>query len=165
MELRGSILTTVKIGTIAMQLIRDLLTTAEQELFKLRSDDQLVKAAKLLSGATRHMVVICDEDEKMAGIVTRADIVRRMGHCEGGSCLTSCADVMTKDVQYCKADDALDSVWNRMRSGPIQCMPIVGEHHAPIGLLSARLVLEELMKKTEHQDKLLIEYVMGIGYR
>jgi hypothetical protein len=44
-------------------------------------------------------------------------------------------------------------------------IPIIDHERRPLGTLSARDVLQILLGETEHEEYLLRDYVMGIGYR
>ena len=43
--------------------------------------------------------------------------------------------------------------------------PVVGDRHKPIGVLTVNDALQALLKEVEHEEELLREYVMCVGYR
>jgi CBS domain-containing protein len=52
-----------------------------------------------------------------------------------------------------------------MKEGNLKNLPITNEDGRPIGVLSARNVLHELLDEAEDEEALLRDYVMGVGYR
>lgn len=148
-----------------MAFISDLNETTFAQLIVLPTSARLVEAAKILADTARQMIVIENEEKQMAGVVTRADVVRMISSCSGSSCSTACAHVMTTKVHACKPTHELHAVWEIMRQKRLQSMPIVDDGNYPVGLVLARNVLEKLLTETEHEDQLMKDYVMGIGYR
>jgi len=101
----------------------------------------------------------------MVGVVSKTDIVSRIGECQGRACATMVATVMVRDVVYCRPDDSLQDVWNRMNANGLLNFPVVDERNRPLGVLNAGDLLHALLGKAEHEESLLRDYVMGIGYR
>jgi CBS-domain-containing membrane protein len=145
--------------------IDSLLTKVRGRLLVIGDDRQLTEAASLLSDDTRHMVVVCDGNGTMAGVITRTDVVRQIRHCQGCACTTACTDVMTRNVVSCKMNDWLHEVWSTMKEKGLQCVPVVDPERKPVGLLFARDALEMLLSEVEYEEGLLKDYVMCVGYR
>jgi CBS domain-containing protein len=101
----------------------------------------------------------------MVGVVTKTDIVRRISSCHGSGCATAVATVMTRDVTSCRPDDLLQNIWSIMKERSLLHIPIVGQDFKPLGVINARDALFELLGEVEHEESLLRDYVMGIGYR
>ena len=72
---------------------------------------------------------------------------------------------MTADVCSCVKGDTLDVVWSKIRARGFKWVPVIDDMHRPIGLLTARDVLEKLLMDKDREESLLKDYVMGIGYR
>jgi CBS domain-containing protein len=73
--------------------------------------------------------------------------------------------MMTKDVTFCRPGDLLQDVWSIMKDRSLLHIPIVGEDFKPLGVINARDALLALLEGAEHEESLLRDYVMGIGYR
>jgi CBS domain-containing protein len=52
-----------------------------------------------------------------------------------------------------------------MKERSLLHIPIVGQDFKPLGVINARNVLFALLGEVEHEESLLRDYVMGIGYR
>src|SRR5215470_6939097 len=73
--------------------------------------------------------------------------------------------IMTRDVAHCRPGDPLSDVWRIMKERGFQRVPIVSGMGAPIGVVYSRDVLQGLLNEVEIEDKFLLEYISGVGYR
>jgi predicted transcriptional regulator len=73
--------------------------------------------------------------------------------------------IMTRDVAHCRPSDPLTDVWSIMKERGFQRVPIVSGMGTPIGVVYTRDVLQGLLREAEVEDKLLLEYISGVGYR
>ncbi|WP_416352228.1 CBS domain-containing protein [Variovorax sp. LG9.2] len=69
----------------------------------VRADVPLRDVARLLSSTQISLVVICDQQGVMVGVVRKSDIVRRMGHYMGRTCTDTADVIMTRQVTSCRA--------------------------------------------------------------
>lgn len=148
-----------------MSRIQDILSVASQRLVTIPMAATVVTAAKLLSERKAGLVVVCSPEGRMQGVVSKSDVVRQISHCQGCSCTTVVADVMSRDVVACTPDQALYDVWLLMKDRRLKQVPVADASRVPLGLLYASEALEVLMKEVEQQELMLRDYVMGIGYR
>ena len=147
-----------------MALIHQLLPQARARLVTISDVMLLIDAARSLRSGT-DIVVVCDAVGSLAGVITKTDIVRRISQCEGASCRTAAALVMTRSVVTCIAESQLHDVWSVMNQRELKNIPVTDAQNRPIGILNARDALQELLKESEDEEALLRDYVMGIGYR
>ncbi|KTD62371.1 CBS domain-containing protein [Legionella shakespearei] len=145
--------------------VEEIVPVAQKRLITIRDDAPLLEAAKFLDGRHINLVVICDKDGAMVGIITRTDVVRMMAVCQGCGCTVSVATMMTKDVICCRPTDLLRDVWTTMKEQNLLHVPIVDENFKPLGVINARDALLVLMEKAEFESSLLRDYVMNVGYR
>lgn len=145
--------------------IEMLLPMARKRLVTINFKSPLTVAAERLGRDDTNLIVVCDGDDAMVGIVSKTDIVARIGQCSGHACTTMVAAVMTQDVVSCGPDDEVRSVWSRMKEKGHLSVPIVDQDGHPLGMLHVRDVLQSLLVDVEREEDLLREYVMGIGYR
>lgn len=72
-------------------------------------------------------VIVVDADNKVEGVVTERDILRRLVNQGRDSATTKLADIMTRDVRCAKADDDMLD-WLRMMSNErFRRLPVVDE--------------------------------------
>lgn len=148
-----------------MLQVQRLLPTARNRLVVLSSHALLIDAAKLLNGPDINLVVVCDDADKMAGVITKTDIVGRISQCTGCSCTMTASTVMTTDVAFCRPGDWLNDVWATIKVRGLKNVPVVDQESKPLGVLNAKDVLQSLLQDVEYEEGLLRDYVMNVGYR
>ena len=72
---------------------------------------------------------------------------------------------MVKPVISCRLEDPLQRVWAIMNSRYLRSVPILDDDGRPHGVLYARDVARALLDETTHEELLLRDYVMGVGYQ
>ena len=145
-------------------LVDQLLTEARKRLRTIGTEALLTDAAKALSAQHAELVVVCDSDGKVVGVITKADVVRRITHCQGAACRATAAAAMTQEVVSCRPDDHLTDVWSRMKQHSLRHIPVVDADSRPIGVINARDALHALLTNTAHEVELLRDFVMSVGY-
>lgn len=141
-----------------------ILDAARRRLVTIRYDARLPEVAQLLAAQNANLLVVCDHSGLMAGVVTKTDIVRRIGQCHGHTCTLSGAVVMTRDVFCCRSEDMLEDVWAVMKLAGFREVPVVDQRGKAIGIVAARDVLHALFERLGYEEDLLRDYVMGNGY-
>lgn len=146
--------------------VREILSAARQRLARIGMDATLAEVATLLSVKHTNLVVVCDSEERMIGVITDSDIVRYFAHCRRHDhpwdlCATT---IMTHDVISCRPEDQLHEVWATMRSDSLRHIPVIGADQKPIGILYARDALKSLLKEVHHEEDILRDYILGTGF-
>lgn len=144
--------------------IRTLLPTVRRRLHAIDITATLLQAARLLEGE-RDMLVVCHADGRMAGVLTKTDVVRRTGRCCGANCTAPVIEAMTHEVAAVTADDRLQDVWGVMKARGFKNIPVLDPDGRPLGVLNARDALQGLLQEVREEENLLYEYAMSIGYR
>ncbi len=144
--------------------VERMLPAARKRLVTVSDDAPLVSAAKLLRDLHTDLVVVCNSDELLAGVITKTDVVRQISDCQGAGCATATSIVMTRAVVLCHPSDSLHNVWSIMKERGLKNIPVVDHASRPIGVLNARDALEGLLEEVEHEEVLLRDYVMCVGY-
>ncbi|BCP52792.1 hypothetical protein K32_14090 [Kaistia sp. 32K] len=147
-----------------MAFVEELKDSARDRLVSVPEDAPLVEAARRLHAGT-DIVVVCAPSGTLAGILTKTDLV---GFFVAATRLDEPvreALVARSQVVTCRLDDELHAVWRLMQSRDLKNIPIVDQADRPIGILNARDALNALLLDTEIEERLLRDYVMGLGYR
>lgn len=145
-------------------VIEKFLPTARQRLCCIEAGATLLQAARLLE-RDNDMLVVCNSDGRMAGVLTKSDAVRQIGICTGASCTSPVIDAMTRDVTTAMANGQLRDVWDVMKARGLKNIPVIDADRKPLGVLNARDVLQNLWQEVQHEEDLLFNYVMNVGYR
>lgn len=144
--------------------VESILPAARMRLVTVKDSAQLTQAAAQLGRDDINLIVVCNDSGAMTGVVSKTDIVSRISVCEGCGCTEMVANVMTRDVVCCHPGDPLHKVWSLIKEKGVLQVPVVDQDRHPIGVLAVRDALQALLKETEYEEKLLRDYVMGIGY-
>jgi CBS domain-containing protein len=146
-------------------LVSSIEAIACSRMATIARDAMLIDVAKLLTQTQIDLVVVCNPDSSMVGVITKSDVVRQIGHCAGGACQTAAADVMTQQVTFCRASDRLADVLLTMQTQGLVHLPVIDGDRKPVGVVNARDALRLLMMEGQYEESLLRNYVMGIGYQ
>jgi CBS domain-containing protein len=145
-------------------LVSQLLSEARKRLITIGAEALLVDAARSLSGAHSGLVIVCNSDGKVIGVITKADVVRRVTHCDGAGCRVAAAAAMTRELISCRPDEPLSDVWNRMKQHSLRHIPVIDDRSRPVGVVDARDALQALLTSAANEVELLRDYVMSVGY-
>jgi len=109
------------------------------------------------------LVVVCHQSGQAAGVLTKSDLVRHLAHPDGRE--TTVARLMSRPIVSCTLDDDLHSVWQTMAAQGLQNVPVLGADGKPLGILDIRDAMKALFEQEECQERLLTNYIAGIGYQ
>ena len=91
------------------KLVSSIDAVARSRLVTINLEASLVDVAKRLSDTQIALVVVCNSDGAMVGVITETDIVGQVGRCGAGACTTAAVDVMIRNVSYCRPTDSMYS--------------------------------------------------------
>ena len=150
---------------VAPLLVADVEAVARSRRLTVSVDALLVEVAALLSGAQISVVIVCDAAGAALGIITETTLVRRLGLGQADFFTTRAGAVMTPEFTACAPEDMLSDVLAMMHTrGLIHVLLLDADRHA-LGVLNARDGLRALLAAGNHEEALLRNYVMGIGYQ
>ena len=144
--------------------VERILPAGRKRLITIRDEAPLMDAAKLLREPDADLVVVCNADERMVGVISKTDVVRQISQWRESEYATAASTVMTRTVVSFRPDDLLHDVWTMMKDRRLKNVPVLDQDSRPIGVLNARDVLEALLEEVEHEEMLLRDYVMSIGH-
>lgn len=124
----------------------------------------LLEAAQQLSKTHIGLVLVCAPDGSLAGVISKSDVVRQIGHCLGSACQTLASELMTTDVISCQPTDLLSDVLALMQKHGLVHVPVLGPDQRPLGVVNARDALRALVDEGQFEQSQLFNYVMGVGY-
>ena len=138
---------------------------ARSRLLTVSADTLLVEVAALLSSAEISVVVVCDTAGAPLGIITETVLVKHLGLGQGDFFSTRAADVMSLEFADCAPDDLLSDVLAMMHTRGIIHVLLVDPSKILLGVINARDGLRALLAAGNHEEALLRNYVMGVGYQ
>jgi CBS domain-containing protein len=151
--------------TVAPLLVSGIESVARSRLQVVFGGSLLVDVAALLSSAQISVVVVCDAEGAAMGVITETVLVARLGLGQADFFTTRASDVMTRDFTVCAPEDLLSEVLAMMHTHGLIHVLLVDIGRKPLGVLNARDGLRALLSAGNHEEALLRNYVMGIGYQ
>jgi CBS domain-containing protein len=126
-------------------------------------DATLRTVAILLSNHGIGLVIVCHGNGEAAGVLSKSDLVRHLA--DSGSAETPAATLMSRPIVSCGPDDDVHSVWQIMAARSLQNLPVLGSNAIPLGILDIRDAMKALLEQEEFEERLLTNYISGIGYQ
>ena len=128
-----------------MNTVEDVLMTKGSNMIVSPPEATVLEAVRLMSEANVGSVVI-RQDNRVAGLFTERDLLRRVVAAAKDPAVTCLCDVMSAPVQTCRLGDDLKDCARRMSEMRIRHLVVV-EQDALVGLISLRDI------PTQRQDK------------
>jgi CBS domain-containing protein len=144
-------------------LVEALRPMTSARLMVIAVDATLRTAASALSNPHIGILIVCDENRKAAGVVSKSDLVRHLSNV--GVAKSPVAVLMSRNVSSCRLKDDLYDTWQKMAAQSLQNMPVLSTDSRPLGVLDIRDALMVLFEQEEQQERLLINYIAGVGYQ
>ena len=148
-----------------MTLVLHILEAARKRLAVLSREASLFEAAEILANRNTPLAVVCDNDGVAAGVITRSDVVRVLATSRVDACGLKADAIMAATMLSCRLDDPLQQLWAIMNSRYLRSIPILDDDGRPLGVVYARDVASALLDEVNHEEVLLRDYVMGVGYQ
>ena len=121
--------------------IRGLMTT---DLFSVSESASVSEAIDLMYAQNIGAVLIVDKDLKLKGIFTERDLVQKVANSRAYTSEASITSVMTPDPTTEKSSASIAAVLFKMQAGWFRHVPIVDEDNRPIGIVSAKDMIERI---------------------
>jgi CBS domain-containing protein len=140
--------------------IQDVLRAKGEQVFTIRPD---ATVSELLSALAEHNVgalLVCNEDDSVAGIVSERDVVRRLDDRGTAVLHAPVSSIMTTSVTTCSEQDAVDELMRLMTDQRIRHVPVLRDGRL-VGVISIGDVVKHRIGELEHERENLIGYIAG----
>lgn len=84
-----------------------ILPRARERLVTIDGAAPVKDAAALMAKPHTDLVVVCDQEGGMVGVLTKTDIVGQITRCIGSGCTARVDAIMTRDVVSCQPGELL----------------------------------------------------------
>ena len=138
--------------------INDVLhAKASHEVVTIRPDATVRELVSLLAEHNVGALVVSDDGERVSGIVSERDVVRRL-HADAAVLDRLVSDIMTSDVRTCAGGDALTDLMQTMTEHRIRHVPVVADGRLT-GIISIGDVVKNRIGELEFERDQLDSYV------
>jgi CBS domain-containing protein len=150
---------------VIMVLVHHILDAAQGRLAVLGRQASVADVASILANPATPLVVVCDENGIAVGVISRTDIVKVIAGARVDAFNTNAGEMMSGSILSCHVDQTLQRVWEIMSARAFRCAPILDNDGRPQGVVHARDLASALLDEVTHEEELLRDYVLGIGYQ
>ena len=139
-------------------LVSQILKQKGDAVFTASPTDTVAAAAALLHARRVGAMVVLDQDQDVAGIVSERDIVRVVAEkgADGLKCAVS--ECMTKDVVFAEPQETVDSLMERMTDRRIRHLPVCKDGRL-VGIVSIGDLVKVKIAETVAEAEGLKAYI------
>jgi CBS domain-containing protein len=138
--------------------IKDVIhAKGSQAVVTIGPDASVRELVALLAEHNVGALVVSEDGERVAGIVSERDVVRRL-HDDDGVLDTAVSSIMTADVHTCAAEDALTDLMQAMTEHRVRHVPVVADGRLT-GIISIGDVVKNRIGELEFERDQLDSYV------
>ena len=130
---------------------------ASQQVVTIGPDATVRELIALLAEHNVCALVVSDDGERVAGIVSERDVVRRL-HADATVLDTPVSSIMTVDVRTCAREDSLTDLMQTMTEHRIRHVPVVADGRLT-GIISIGDVVKNRIGELEFERDQLDSYV------
>jgi len=140
--------------------VRDLVRQKGSRVYSVAPDANILQALKLMAEKNIGAVLVM-QSEKVIGILSERDCVRKLDLVGKTSLGTRVEEIMTSDVLYVEASQSLDECMAVMIDKNIRHLPVY-ENGRLLGVISVRDVLKEVVDYQKFIITQLEHYISGV---
>lgn len=139
--------------------VSKILEDKGNSVVTVSADAQVSDAIELLNRHNIGALVAVDAKDRVAGILSERDIVRRLRTGGAATLLSQAVSaIMTPKPISCTRDDSVDDVMQMMTGRHFRHMPVI-ENDTLIGVISIGDVVKTKIEVTEGEAAALREYI------
>ena len=138
--------------------IKDVIhAKARQDVVTISPEATVRELIALLAEHNVGALVVSDDGERVSGIVSERDVVRRL-HADEAVLDTAVSQIMTADVHTCTGDDGVTDLMQAMTEHRIRHVPVVADGRLT-GIISIGDVVKSRIGELEFERDQLDHYV------
>ncbi|WP_439938860.1 CBS domain-containing protein [Nocardia sp. N13] len=138
--------------------IKDVIhAKASQDVVTISPEATVRELIALLAEHNVGALVVSDDGERVSGIVSERDVVRRL-HADEAVLDSAVSQIMTADVRTCSGDDGVTDLMQTMTEHRIRHVPVVADGRLT-GIISIGDVVKNRIGELEFERDQLDHYV------
>ena len=139
-------------------LVRHVLEMKGAVVATVPTDATLTDVARLLAEHGVGALVVSDDGETIAGIVSERDLARAIARQGADALGTPVTEAMTSKVQTCRPDATIDSLMETMTSGRFRHLPVTVDERL-VGIVSIGDVVKNRLAELQTESQVLHDYL------
>ena len=140
--------------------VAHILASKPNEIISLKPSATLHEVSELLAERRIGAILLLNDDESIAGIISERDLVRAMSK-HGADAVGFKADTfMTRELITCRPEDTTDQVMSIMTKGRVRHLPVMSDGKL-VGFISIGDVVKHRIAEVEHEAEEMKRYISG----
>ena len=141
-------------------LLREILSQKGSKVWSVKANQTVHEALEILVTQKIGALLVFDEKNEIAGIISERDIMRECYHDSKGWESALVGKVMTKNLIIGTPDDLVDYIMGIMTQNRVRHIPVMKNRKLE-GIISIGDVVKALLKDSEYENRYLKEYLYG----
>ncbi len=138
--------------------VRHILETKGTTVATVPPTATMTDVARLLADHGVGALVVSDDGETIAGIVSERDLARAVAISGADALALPVSDAMTSEVRTCAPDDTIDSLMETMTSRRIRHIPVTVDDRL-VGIVSIGDVVKNRLAELQNESQVLHDYL------
>jgi CBS domain-containing protein len=140
--------------------VSDILETKGHDVLEIGSAATVLDAVtRMVEGNVGSLLVM--EDERLVGIVTERDYLRRVTLENRDERVTPVSEIMTREIAYVTPATSIEECMAVMTERRIRHLPVLSEEKQVVGIVSIGDVVKFQSQEQRVQIEFLTEYISG----
>ena len=146
-----------------MATVRDILAGKDTAVHTIDENMSVLEATQLMNRHQIGALIVAGggDGEKVLGIFTERDVLRRVVAEQRDPAATRVGDVMTDRVVCCTADQPIDEARSIMKQRRVRHLPVVDGENGPIGVISIGDLNAWSIQDGEVKIQYMEDYIYG----
>lgn len=140
--------------------VAELISNKGDQVVSVSPNDTIATVVEILAEKKIGAVLVMDNN-RLAGILSERDIVRKMAQTPGQTLPQQAQDLMTTNVETCSPSDALVTILQRMTEGRFRHMPVINSNGGIAGVISIGDVVNYRLNDLEYQALQMRQMIVG----
>ena len=144
-----------------MSTVKEILDRKGADVVTMVADESVVNAARVMNDRGIGGVVVTDANQKMIGIFTERDILRRVVAEQRDPAETRLRDVMTSPVMTCRLQASIEELVGLVTAKRIRHIPVM-DGDKLIGIVTSGDLLAHQVREQADTIEFLNSYVYDV---
>lgn len=140
--------------------VEQILESKGTDVYAVGENDAIADAVAMLNDKNIGAVVVRGADDKIAGILSERDVVRRLGDKGEAALSLKVKDCMTRDPITCSPDASINDLMAQMTEKRVRHLPVAVDGKL-LGVVSIGDVVKRKIEQAEKEAEALKDYIAG----
>lgn len=140
--------------------VAHILASKPFEIISKHPSATLLEVSELLAERRIGAILLLNEDESIAGIISERDVVRALSRHGAGAVELTADAFMTRELITCRPEDTTNEVMSIMTEGRVRHLPVMSDGKLA-GFISIGDVVKHRIAEVEQEAEEMKRYIAG----